>query len=124
MPRVMNAQWQKLRSCVSPTPGPSHSSSPRVPPGDVIIALQLKPAAIRWRPTCSAPGNTSIRLLMRGAENEVYSLSGESIVLEVRRANQAARQLYFSMGFDEVGVREGYYSDGESAIVMRKFLEK
>jgi len=64
------------------------------------------------------------RLLMLGAENEVCSLSGESIILEVRRANQAARQLYFSLGFDEVGVREGYYSDGESAIVMRKFLEE
>jgi len=64
------------------------------------------------------------RLLMQGAHKEVYRLCGESIILEVRRANHAARQLYLSLGFDEVGKRQGYYSDGESAIVMRKFLEE
>ena len=41
------------------------------------------------------------------------------IWLEVRESNRAARQLYQSLGFEEVTLRRGYYSDdGENAIVM------
>ncbi|MFO8071092.1 MAG: ribosomal protein S18-alanine N-acetyltransferase [Polyangia bacterium] len=41
------------------------------------------------------------------------------VVLEVRRSNFAARGLYRSFGFAELGVRERYYADdGEDAIVM------
>jgi ribosomal protein S18 acetylase RimI-like enzyme len=40
--------------------------------------------------------------------------------LEVRASNAAALELYKDIGFEEVGMREGYYQDpGESAIVMR-----
>ncbi|MBZ4416345.1 ribosomal protein S18-alanine N-acetyltransferase [Myxococcus sp. RHSTA-1-4] len=39
--------------------------------------------------------------------------------LEVRRSNEAALQLYRSLGFRPVGVRPNYYVDeGEDAIVM------
>ena len=34
----------------------------------------------------------------------------ESVLLEVRPSNAAARGLYGSMGFTEVGVSRGYYS--------------
>jgi len=37
-----------------------------------------------------------------------------SIMLEVRRSNEAARALYSSAGLKEIGVRRGYYPDGES----------
>lgn len=41
------------------------------------------------------------------------------VTLEVRRSNEAARALYRSFGFVELGVRQQYYSDnGEDAIVM------
>ncbi len=41
------------------------------------------------------------------------------VVLEVRKSNSAARGLYRSFGFAELGVRERYYADdGEDAIVM------
>jgi ribosomal-protein-alanine N-acetyltransferase len=41
------------------------------------------------------------------------------ITLEVRASNQAAQALYAKYGFDEVGIRHGYYSDnGEDAVLM------
>jgi [ribosomal protein S18]-alanine N-acetyltransferase len=44
---------------------------------------------------------------------------GRVATLEVRESNEAARQLYGSMGFEPVGVRKGYYPrSGEDAIVM------
>lgn len=43
-----------------------------------------------------------------------------SVFLEVRESNQAALSLYFSLGFQELGRRHGYYQDPpESAIVMK-----
>jgi [ribosomal protein S18]-alanine N-acetyltransferase len=46
--------------------------------------------------------------------------------LEVRRSNEAARQLYERFGFSIVGVREGYYSNPvEDALVLwREELEQ
>jgi ribosomal-protein-alanine N-acetyltransferase len=45
--------------------------------------------------------------------------------LEVRPSNTAAARLYHSMGFEQVGVRRGYYQsiDGrEDAAVLRRIL--
>ena len=43
-----------------------------------------------------------------------------AIFLEVRESNQAARNIYKSMGFQEVGSRPGYYQNPlEPAIVMK-----
>lgn len=46
-------------------------------------------------------------------------------LLEVRASNQVARNLYGSLGFEEIGVRKGYYpaDDGrEDAIVLAKAI--
>ena len=40
------------------------------------------------------------------------------ITLEVRRTNHAAQALYQAHGFEPMGTRARYYSDGEDAIVM------
>lgn len=40
--------------------------------------------------------------------------------LEVRQNNAAAQRLYEKCGFEEVGRRPNYYSDGQTAIVMRR----
>ncbi|PWU03320.1 MAG: ribosomal-protein-alanine N-acetyltransferase [Terriglobia bacterium] len=43
-----------------------------------------------------------------------------AVYLEVRASNQAARNLYKSVGFQELTVRTGYYSDPpEDGIVMK-----
>ncbi len=44
--------------------------------------------------------------------------------LEVRQSNLAAIHLYSKRGFTKTGVAEGYYGDGEDAIIMEKGLVK
>lgn len=47
----------------------------------------------------------------------------ETIMLEVRVSNLAARRLYEAYDFIEMNIRKGYYNDnGEDAIVMCKAL--
>jgi [ribosomal protein S18]-alanine N-acetyltransferase len=42
-----------------------------------------------------------------------------SVTLEVRRSDTAAQRLYRRAGFEEAGVRPGYYQDdGEAAVIM------
>lgn len=47
------------------------------------------------------------------------------ITLEVRESNSPAIALYKNFGFEEVGVRKGYYTKpSEDALLMTKFREK
>jgi ribosomal-protein-alanine N-acetyltransferase len=41
-----------------------------------------------------------------------------SAYLEVKRGNFPAIKLYLNAGFKDIAIREGYYPDGEDAIVM------
>ncbi len=43
----------------------------------------------------------------------------ETLFLEVRRSNIGAQKLYNAHGFEQVGERKKYYSDGEDALVYR-----
>lgn len=54
----------------------------------------------------------------RSLVDEVLSRA-ESVFLEVREGNTAARRLYEKCGFESVSVRKGYYKGGENAIVMK-----
>ncbi len=47
----------------------------------------------------------------------------DRIRLEVRRTNRAAIGFYVRAGYVQIGVREGYYGDGEAAIRMEKPLQ-
>lgn len=52
-------------------------------------------------------------------------LGGASIRLEVREQNEAALQLYSSLGFARIGLRKGYYAKtNENAVVMFRNLEE
>ena len=47
----------------------------------------------------------------------------EALYLEVRESNAAARRLYDSRGFEEVGRRRGYYRrPAEDALVLRRLV--
>ncbi len=51
----------------------------------------------------------------------------DMILLEVRRSNAGAQQLYQSEGFHELGVRKAYYpaeKGREDAIILAKYLAK
>lgn len=47
---------------------------------------------------------------------------GSEFWLEVHEANAKARNLYKKLGFQEVGQRPQYYSDGACAILMTKYF--
>lgn len=59
--------------------------------------------------------NVLLKLIDECKELEVKYLN-----LEVRKSNESARSLYIKSGFMEVGLRKGYYSNGEDAVLMTK----
>ena len=63
------------------------------------------------------------RALMREAERRGAQRGARLATLEVRRSNQAALELYRSLGYRRAGVRPRYYAEeGEDAIVMERML--
>ena len=42
------------------------------------------------------------------------------VYLEVKRSNFPAINLYLNFGFEEIDIRNEYYSDGEDAVIMVK----
>lgn len=58
------------------------------------------------------------RRLMRHLIEVARGRGCRYVTLEVRRGNHAAQALYQGHGFEAMGLRARYYSDGEDAIVM------
>jgi [ribosomal protein S18]-alanine N-acetyltransferase len=58
-------------------------------------------------PECQRQGIA--RALLRQIEARVLASGGEQILLEVAATNSAARSLYASEGYEQVGRRCGYY---------------
>jgi ribosomal-protein-alanine N-acetyltransferase len=79
-----------------------------------ILTVGVVPAARRSGIARAMIGTLLAEAIRRGA--------GEAF-LEVRVDNAAARALYRSEGFEEVGLRRGYYDGGRvDAVTMRKRL--
>ncbi len=66
------------------------------------------------------------RRLLEACFDEACRRRAETLFLEVRVSNKAAIRLYLAMGFNEVGIRAGYYPAGdgrrEDAFVFAKTL--
>ena len=61
------------------------------------------------------------RMLVNRLVELAIEETAEFLTLEVRKSNEAAIGLYQSMGFEEVGVRPGYYSKPiEDALLMTR----
>lgn len=58
--------------------------------------------------------------LMLIAEQHAREMAGESLTLEVREGNTPAFRLYESLGYEQAGIRAGYYADGTDAWIMTK----
>lgn len=58
--------------------------------------------------------------LLAAAEENAKTLGAEKCFLEVRVGNTPAIRLYEKFGYERIGVRKGYYGEGEDAILMRK----
>lgn len=54
---------------------------------------------------------------------EYFRGKAKTFFLDVRKSNIRAIRLYKSVGFKIIGEREGYYSDGEDALMMLLELE-
>jgi ribosomal-protein-alanine acetyltransferase len=73
--------------------------------------------------TESARGQGLGRTLMQALMAEALERGAREIFLEVRADNPVAQRLYQRLGFDELGIRKGYYQpDNVDAIVMRRDL--
>lgn len=62
------------------------------------------------------------RRLLQASEPFLRDQGVEILMLEVRVANDSARALYAAEGWEEVGLRKGYYRDGEDAALYKKVL--
>ena len=77
---------------------------------------------------CIAPefqGEGMGRILVEHMLKCARNKCAKRVFLEVRPSNRVAIQLYLSIGFEEIGVRKGYYPgvDGrENALVLSKTL--
>jgi ribosomal-protein-alanine N-acetyltransferase len=58
------------------------------------------------------------RLLVESVITEARTAGVDSVTLEVRHGNEAARALYLKLGFTDRGVRRNYYGQGDDAIIM------
>ena len=64
------------------------------------------------------------RRLMAEAEKFARKLGTDLISLEVRESNAGAHAFYRRLGVSPVGIRQGYYENGEDAVVMAKTLSE
>jgi N6-L-threonylcarbamoyladenine synthase len=84
--------------------------------GDVqILKVAVAPAARR-----QGAGAELMRRVIEDARN----LGTQTASLEVRAANAGAIAFYERLGFEHVGVRPRYYSDGEDACIMNAQIDK
>jgi ribosomal-protein-alanine N-acetyltransferase len=77
---------------------------------DLVVSPELRRKGI---------GRSLLNTLLAHA----HAQRARKVLLEVRKRNHAARRLYESAQFAEVGERRAYYEDGEDAILMSLELE-
>jgi ribosomal-protein-alanine N-acetyltransferase len=75
-----------------------------------VVTLAVAPAARRQ-------GVATV--LIEAAKAFLTGLGAQTLFLEVSALNPGAIKLYAGLGFEQVGLRKGYYADGADALVMR-----
>ena len=79
-----------------------------------VLTLGVDPA--HW-------GQGTGTALLGALVDEARRRGHTEVMLEVRQDNPRARGLYLRHGFEEIGIRRGYYQpSGVDAVVMRKML--
>jgi len=63
-------------------------------------------------------------ILMKEAERRIAERGYDVVRLEVRESNFGARRFYERLGYEVERREPGYYSDGETAVIMVKRLRK
>lgn len=90
--------------------------------GFIILHHVAEEAEIANFGVCKELRRQSVgRLLLETCIEIAKGIGVKSIGLDVRESNLAALSLYREIGFQQVGLRKGYYSsNGEAAILMTK----
>ena len=70
------------------------------------------------------PGSRKMGVGQALLDNLVEKTQSGKMMLEVRRSNRAALDLYRKNGFTQTGIAYSYYTDGEDAIQMEKVIQK
>jgi ribosomal-protein-alanine N-acetyltransferase len=78
-----------------------------------ILTICVAPAARR---------QGAARKLLAGAEKIASAWGATSMFLEVSTYNYAAFDLYKNAGYERVGLRKRYYSDGSDGVILRKII--
>jgi ribosomal-protein-alanine N-acetyltransferase len=82
-----------------------------------IVSDEIHLHSIAVRPDLRRRGYA--RALIRDMLREAREHSVRTIWLEVRSSNRAALALYRDLGFEQEGIRHGYYTDNqEDAVIM------
>lgn len=90
--------------------------------------VMLSPGEAHILNICISPdyqGKGLGRYLLRHLIKKSKQTDIDMVLLEVRRSNSNAQQLYLSEGFHELGVRKAYYpaeNGREDAIILAKYL--
>jgi ribosomal-protein-alanine N-acetyltransferase len=79
---------------------------------------ELETIAISHSHQRRGAGTALVQAMLRRLE----SLEAPEIMLEVRASNLAAQAFYRAHSFNAVARRNGYYADGEDAVLMRAIL--
>lgn len=59
--------------------------------------------------------------LIQNLIDTISQQGSHSLMLEVRQSNEPAKNLYLSLGFENVGIRKNYYRNPrENALILRK----
>lgn len=96
--------------------------------GHVVISAARGTGEAHILNICVLPGEQGKgwgRKLLEESEWIARQHKAETCFLEVRPSNQAGMNLYQSVGYNEVGLRKGYYpadKGREDAVVMAKVL--
>ena len=90
--------------------------------------VMLSPGEAHILNICVDPdyqGKSLGRHLLRHLVKMSHQTDIDMVLLEVRRSNTSAQQLYISEGFHELGVRKAYYPSDkgrEDALILAKYL--
>jgi ribosomal protein S18 acetylase RimI-like enzyme len=97
------------------------------PAGYVLLLFRNGATSARLYSLATAPAARGMgvgRALVDAASALALKWGCARLRLEVRRSNVAARRLYETAGFGVIGMKPGYYEDGESALQMEKRLDQ
>ena len=87
-----------------------------------VVAGEISLLNVAVHPRVRRRGLASLllgQMEIRGREQQ-----GAVVFLELRRSNESAFSLYRAAGYQQIGIRKGYYGDNrEDAIVMSKPLD-